>query len=128
MAPEICASSTTWLQGPPTVGGHAPVVGPPIVSRRIWEIAAMWIMWLMLRSPAGESRCRERSPDEDLVLRAFGLVGVADPRAGEARHEQATQAGTVVRDDELAHLRVGHAVRHGGSSVAPPPPDEVEVG
>src|SRR3954452_24017163 len=36
----------------------------PSVSRRIWVIAAMWIMCFTRRFPARESRCRLCSPEE----------------------------------------------------------------
>ena len=34
------------------------------MSRRIWLIAAMWIMWFIRRFPARESRCRFCSPED----------------------------------------------------------------
>ena len=34
------------------------------MSRRIWLIAAMWIMWFIRRFPARDSRCRFCSPDD----------------------------------------------------------------
>ena len=34
------------------------------MSRRIWLIAVMWIMWLTRRFPARDRRCRFCSPEE----------------------------------------------------------------
>ena len=45
-------------------GELASVVGPAGVSRRIWLIAAMWIVCFIRRFPARESRCRFCSPEE----------------------------------------------------------------